>query len=83
MGISTTERTHVIGFFKNIPGIKSYCLQRKPDKFLRYSLSCMGEKQTSTHFKRFYDPVTEIKSRDVGGIIIIIIIIIINARKYG
>jgi heme/copper-type cytochrome/quinol oxidase subunit 2 len=49
----------------------------------------MGEKQTSTHFKRFYDPVTEIKSRNVSGIIMItmmmmmIIIIIINAMKYG
>jgi hypothetical protein len=39
----------------------------------------MGEEQSSTYFKRFYDPLTEIKSRDVGGIIIIII----NASKYG
>jgi hypothetical protein len=37
----------------------------------------MGERQTSTHFKKLYDPVTENKSRDVGEIIIIIIIIII------
>jgi hypothetical protein len=40
----------------------------------------MGEKQTSNTFKRFYDPVKEIKSRDVSGIIIIIII---NAIKYS
>jgi hypothetical protein len=46
----------------------------------------MGEKQTSTHFKRFYDPVTEIKSRNVSGMMMMMmmmIIIIINARKYG
>jgi hypothetical protein len=38
----------------------------------------MGERQTLTHFKKLYDPVTENKSRDVGIIIIITIIIIMQ-----
>jgi len=54
---------------------------------LLYSFCLAWAKRKLQHIlKRFYDPVTKIKSRDVSGMmmmmIIIILIIIINARKY-